>query len=299
MIGSDAQWTRYIHHTCDDYDANMPVGKDYTPILIDGVRIPRPTSLRQVKKRELFNEIPLEIKESSDKVAASVDLEKMLNEIIKMYNIPEMQFAVQISADGALMGLGTRTSVTIKIVGATFQRWSEAGQVWVPMTQQELSPKSVFTVTMLKGEDKYSILEAHIERLASAFEKICKDGLETPQGKRKILGKGGGDLKFINGSFGLAGCSATCPCAWCIKKRAEFADDTIGSARTWAQIEELAHAAPLPFTCPGCKNHFKTDDEVDDYDDSNPTRFQRDHYGVKPGHCPLLHLIRDRRFHHG
>ena len=101
----------------------------------------------------------------------------------------------------------------------------------------------------------------------------------------------GGDLKFINGSLGLSGCSATCPCAWCIKKRSEFGDDTIGIARTWAMIEELAHQAPTPFTCPGCKTKFNTEDEADEYDDSNGRQYQKDHYGVNPGLCPLPRII--------
>ena len=52
IIRSDAQWMRYIYALFDDYDATKPVGHDYTPIEIDGMRIPRPTALRQVKKQK-------------------------------------------------------------------------------------------------------------------------------------------------------------------------------------------------------------------------------------------------------
>ena len=45
--------------------------------------------------------------------------------------------------------------------------------------------KSVFSVTMLKGEDKNSILEVHIERLASAFEKSAGMGSKHQRGNAK------------------------------------------------------------------------------------------------------------------
>ena len=136
---------------------------------------------------------------------------------------------------------------------------------------------------MLKGEDKYSILESPIKHTATAFNKICLDGLDTPQGNRKMLGKGGGDLKFINGSFGLAGCSHTNPCPWCTEKRSEFGGSSL---HTRVQIEELSHAVPVPFRFPGCKTYFKTEADVDDYNKRNAQQYQQDHWGIKPDLCP-------------
>ena len=63
IIGSDLNWMRMLHHISDDYDVE---NDKYTPREFGGVAFPRLISLREVKKRELAMETPLEIQSAGD-----------------------------------------------------------------------------------------------------------------------------------------------------------------------------------------------------------------------------------------
>lgn len=78
----------------------------------------------------------------------------------------------------------------------------------------------------------------------------------------------GGDMKFLNGSSGLNGNSAKCPCPWCNVKSTDFTKSILDmpyyKQRDFVEQIKMAHCVvpglvEAGYPCPCCKEIITCD----------------------------------------
>ena len=281
---SERTYDKLYHADVDDYDPNT---KRYTPILIDGTHpLPRrkPTKPTCEEGRHMFDH--LQFYTTHGKEGGGVSLEEAIKSELKMRGINSdgleiKRVALQISGDGANMGNQTQTAIVFKLLGVA--------------TDDDLIhvPELITTVVFYDGDDKYDEAACHLEQLETEIRKIMADGVQTDAGVVQVMFYYGGDLKWINGVNGMAGCSHTWPCPWCdMEGRRYFGDlnPPPTNKRTETSLMEHSHCATLPFYCSLCKTQFNTEADLEKnaLGYSSYSEYNLQHHGVKMGDAPLL-----------
>ena len=277
---SEHAYDHYLHCHCDNFDQAT---KRYIPELIDGrFPMPRPEPRNKVCEdaRAMFDD--LNFKSTHGVEGGGIGLEEAIRLEMEMRGIQEDKIAIQISGDGANMGKMTQTAIVFKILGV------EEGGDYVHV------PELITTVAFYNGDDKYEQAANHTDRLADDIARIRKDGIQTVDGRKvEVVVFYGGDLKWINGVNGMAGCSHTYPCPWCEGKGKEAWGDLFAAPakkRTTERLKELSHTATTPFWCGCCEEKFENEDDLERNADGwrDYSEFNLAHYGCKMGDAPLF-----------
>ena len=121
-------------------------------------------------------------------------------------------------------------------------------------------------VLLYEGHDDYEHIAVYAKHTIEELEDLAKNGMwldiEGEDGtieshRVSITALEGGDLKYLNGTCGLSGCSADCSCPWCLVTNAEHATCKSPTMRTSDFMLKMAHAV-IPgvleagYTCPCC-----------------------------------------------
>ena len=123
------------------------------------------------------------------------------------------------------------------------------------------SPFECTTIVLWKGGDKHELVEQHGQAMITGVKDLVKTGVQVDGTKYCCKFKLGGDMPFVTSNLALCGHSHNIFCGFCEEQKCNLnkiyeADEEKPVKRTFRRILELAHMAPLPFTCPGCGEHF-------------------------------------------
>ena len=119
---------------------------------------------------------------------------------------------------------------------------------------------------LYEGDDDYDHITTYGKRTIEELEDLAQNGMsidiEKDDGTTEthhvaITIVEGGDLKWLNATCGLSGCSAEFSCPWCLVTSGEYAKCKFAKMRDTVFMLMMAHAV-IPgvleagYTCPGC-----------------------------------------------
>lgn len=121
---------------------------------------------------------------------------------------------------------------------------------------------------LYEGDDDYDHITTYGKHTIEELEDLEKNGLSIDIEKEDgtfethhvtITTLEGGDLKWLNSTCGLSGCSAECSCPWCVATSVEHATakSNDNKMRDNVFMLMLAHAVvpgvlEANYICPGC-----------------------------------------------
>jgi len=118
------------------------------------------------------------------------------------------------------------------------------------------SPDETHAFALFDGDDSNGTIKDILPPADLEFIRNIESGtpLEIGGIKIKFIKTESGDLKYLNSSLGLAGCSAAQPCPLCKVRRSDFGDfakDCGPELRTLEEIQGLSHTVAGKF-CATC-----------------------------------------------
>jgi hypothetical protein len=162
------------------------------------------------------------------------------------------------------------------------------------------SPDETFAFAMFDGDDSQTtIKEALSEETLKMIRELDDFELEIDGHKIRFKRTEGGDLKYLNSSFGLAGCNSTSPCVLCTTPRSQFGDFTrVPELRTLEHLVAFSHTKAGVYCDVCCKNvtavmveeakRMATSDAPADV--AARKQHMQAHESVLPGVGPLWHI---------
>ena len=141
------------------------------------------------------------------------------------------------------------------------------------------SPLNMDPVLLFEGDDDYEHLSKRGKETFDMLHGIHQRGVQLDDGEQveiKLLL--GGDLKFLVGEMGIAGCSCEKPCVWCLielKNPAAAAPQP----RTVEHAAKCSHSV-IPgfleagYECPkmGCSSCAAQDGRINEHEEAPPPR---------------------------
>ena len=157
------------------------------------------------------------------------------------------------------------------------------------------SPDAMFAFGLFDGDDSNRSVVRALSDEALVFIRNLGTQEITFQGHElRFEKKEGGDMKFVNSSMGLAGCSAECPCLMCERPRSEFGKFDAETEAKYQRVRTLPSLLARSHTVPGvrcdCCSVYVTLDMVakakkqaDGHDEPGRKLHFQTHKSVLPG----------------
>jgi hypothetical protein len=162
------------------------------------------------------------------------------------------------------------------------------------------SPEETFAFALFDGDDSnQTIREALSEETLEMLRSLDDFEMEIDGQKIRFQRTEGGDLKYLDSSFGLGGCTATHPCVVCTTPRSKFGDfDAAPNLRTLKDLIAFSHTKVGVYCDVCCKNvtqamvdhAAKLADSDDPKDIAERKAHMNSHKSVVPGVGPLFHI---------
>ena len=119
---------------------------------------------------------------------------------------------------------------------------------------------------LYEGDDDYDHITTYGKETMQEPEDLAANGMtvviESEDGTTNthhvdISILEGGDLKWLNATCGLSGCSANCSCPWCLVSSKDYATSKSAKMRDSEFMLMMAHVVvpgvlEAGYTCPGC-----------------------------------------------
>ena len=129
------------------------------------------------------------------------------------------------------------------------------------------SPSNNIQVLLYEGDDDYDHITTYGKPTLQELQDLALYGIwvdieqDNSTVKRQhvaITLVERGDLKWLNASCGMSGCSADCSCPWCLVTSSEYAACKKATMRDSTFMLKMAHAVvpgvlEAGYKCPGCK----------------------------------------------
>ena len=190
---------------------------------------------------------------------------------------PQDEVWIQFAGDGCSAGRYQQTAIAFRLMGM--------------QGVESNSPFNTYSIVLFEGDDGYNAIASYVERMVHETNELTAHGMQIQDKRYTFKLWGGGDLKFLNGIFGLSTCAHTYGCPFCVVHKGKLHKPDPCLPRRLPRCVEMAHEASVPFTCRGCKATFNNKAEINaanPKNDSQRLKWQIEHEGQRPHAAPLL-----------